>query len=108
MPLLGERLEQPNKQPNSFPASTGQDSCRRAVRIVDIDHLLGVRDFQIDSHGRIISPMHRVHHPWPSWCGNGDLWDVWWLLARWSSENFGERGPAKMVKPVKVVSLWMG
>lgn len=19
--------------------------------------------------------MHRVHHPWPSWCGNGDLWD---------------------------------
>ncbi len=40
MPLLRERLEQPNKQPNSFPASTGQDSCRRAVRIVDIDHLL--------------------------------------------------------------------
>jgi hypothetical protein len=38
MPLLRERLEQPNKQPNSFPASTGQDSCRRAVRIVDIDH----------------------------------------------------------------------
>ena len=37
MPLLRERLEQPNKQPNSFPASTGQDSCRRAVRIVDID-----------------------------------------------------------------------
>ena len=39
MPLLRERLEQPNKQPNSFPASTGQDSCRRAVRIVDIDHV---------------------------------------------------------------------
>ena len=38
MPLLRERLEKPNKKPNSFPASTGQDSCRRAVRIVDIDH----------------------------------------------------------------------
>ena len=38
MPRLCERLAQPPKQSNSFPASTGQDSCRRAVRIVDIDH----------------------------------------------------------------------
>jgi hypothetical protein len=29
---------------------------------------------------------------------------AWWL-ARQGSENFRERGPAKMVKPV---SLWMG
>ncbi len=39
MPLLCERLAQPHKQSNSFPASTGQDSCRRAIRIVDIDHV---------------------------------------------------------------------
>ena len=38
MPRLCERLARPHKQSNSFPASTGQDSCRRAVRIVDIDH----------------------------------------------------------------------
>ena len=38
MPRLCERLAQSHKQSNSFPASTGQDSCRRAVRIVDIDH----------------------------------------------------------------------
>jgi transposase len=39
MPRLCERLAQPNKSSNSFPASTGQDSCRRAVKIVDIDHI---------------------------------------------------------------------
>jgi hypothetical protein len=33
-----QAVAQPNKQSNSFPASTGQDSCRREVRIVDIDH----------------------------------------------------------------------
>ena len=38
MPRLCERLAQLNRPFNSFPASTGQDSCRRAVRIVDIDH----------------------------------------------------------------------
>jgi transposase InsO family protein len=38
-PLRQERLVQPSNQPHSFPASTGQDSCRRAVRIVDIDQL---------------------------------------------------------------------
>ena len=38
MPRLCERLAQPPKQSNSFPASTGQDSCRRAVKIVDTDH----------------------------------------------------------------------
>ena len=48
MPLLRERLEQPNKQPNSFPASTGQDSCRRAVRIVDIDHTAADLMFEQD------------------------------------------------------------
>ena len=37
MPRLCERLAQHNNQLKSFPASTGQDSCRRAVRIVDID-----------------------------------------------------------------------
>ena len=60
MPLLRERLEQPNKQPNSFPASTGQDSCRRAVRIVDIDqapvrHVLGRLDLTLnESKTRIV------------------------------------------------------
>jgi uncharacterized protein len=39
MPRLGERFAQLNKPFNSFPASTGQDSCRRAARIVDIDQL---------------------------------------------------------------------
>ena len=39
MPRLCERLAQPSKQANSLPASTGQDSCRRAVKIVDTDHL---------------------------------------------------------------------
>ena len=34
---LRERLVQPSKQSNSFPASTGQDSCRLAARIVDVD-----------------------------------------------------------------------
>jgi TnpA family transposase len=34
-----ERPIQQRKQSNSFPASTGQDSCRRAVKIVDIDQL---------------------------------------------------------------------
>ena len=38
MPRLCERLAQHNNQFKSFPASTGQDSCRRAARIVDIDH----------------------------------------------------------------------
>ncbi|QDL39315.1 hypothetical protein [Rhodoferax sediminis] len=38
MPRLCERFTQPHKQSNSFPASTGQNSCRRAVKIVDIDH----------------------------------------------------------------------
>ena len=38
MPRLRERLAQPSKQSNSFPASTGHDSCRLAVRIVDVDH----------------------------------------------------------------------
>jgi hypothetical protein len=37
MPRLCERLAQHNNQFKSFPASTGQDSCRRAARIVDID-----------------------------------------------------------------------
>jgi predicted DNA-binding transcriptional regulator YafY len=40
MPRLCERLAQPHKQSNSFPASTGQDSCRRAVKIVDTDHTI--------------------------------------------------------------------
>ena len=40
MPRLRERRHQLNKPTSSFPASTGQDSCRRAVRIVDIDHEL--------------------------------------------------------------------
>jgi hypothetical protein len=39
MPRLRERFAQLNNQSNSFPASTGQDSCRRAVRIVDIDQM---------------------------------------------------------------------
>ena len=46
MPRLRERLAQQRSQSDSFPASTGQDSCRRAVKIVDIDHtravLLGI------------------------------------------------------------------
>ena len=37
MPHLRERFDQLNNQSNSFPASTSQDSCRRAVKIVDID-----------------------------------------------------------------------
>ena len=37
MPRLHERLAQQRNQFDSFPASTGQDSCRRAVKIVDID-----------------------------------------------------------------------
>ena len=37
MPRLRERLAQQRNQFNSFPASTGHDSCRRAVKIVDID-----------------------------------------------------------------------
>jgi hypothetical protein len=35
---LRERLAQQRNRNTSFPASTGHDSCRRAVRIVDIDH----------------------------------------------------------------------
>ena len=46
MPRLGERRTQPNKPFNSFPASTGQDSCRRAVRIVDIDQVVKVNDLE--------------------------------------------------------------
>ena len=37
MPRLRERLAQQRNQFDSFPASTGHDSCRRAVKIVDID-----------------------------------------------------------------------
>ena len=37
---LGERLVQLNNSSNPLPASTGQDSCRRAVRIVDIDQVM--------------------------------------------------------------------
>ena len=36
--IVEMNVAQSHKQSNSFPASTGQDSCRRAVRIVDIDH----------------------------------------------------------------------
>ena len=42
MPRLRERLAQLNKPFNSFPASTGHDSCRPAVRIVDIDHFVAL------------------------------------------------------------------
>ena len=38
MPRLCERLARHNNQLKSFSASSGQDSCRRAVRIVDINH----------------------------------------------------------------------
>ena|GEM_PF-3422243 len=38
MPRLQERPVQQRNQFDSFPASTGQDSCRRAAKIVDIDH----------------------------------------------------------------------
>ena len=37
MPRLCDWFAQHDNQFKSFPASTGQDSCRRAVRIVDID-----------------------------------------------------------------------
>jgi hypothetical protein len=51
MPRLGERLVQHNKPFNSFPASTGQDSCRRVVRIVDIDHAANVGLLRNDGSG---------------------------------------------------------
>jgi hypothetical protein len=49
MPRLCERLAQLNKPFNSFPASTGQDSCRRAARIVDIDQRL-LAEAHVDIH----------------------------------------------------------
>ena len=39
MPRLCGRFAQLHKLSNSFPVSTGQDSCRRAVKIVDINQI---------------------------------------------------------------------
>ena len=38
MPGLREEYAKPHKPSNSFPASTGQDSCRSAARVVDVNH----------------------------------------------------------------------